>query len=107
MTKIKIGILREEKSPPDRRVPFTPLQCSEVLKEYPDTEILIQKSNIRCYSDSEYASFGLPLTEDLSDCDILMGVKEVPKEKLIPNKTYIFFSHTIKKQPHNQTMMKS
>ncbi len=107
MQKIKIGIVREEKNPLDKRVPFTPLQCSELLKEYSNVQLFIQSSNIRCYSDNEYASFGLPLTDDLSHCDILIGVKEVPKEKFIPNKTYIFFSHTIKKQPHNLAMMRS
>ncbi|MFN5460960.1 MAG: alanine dehydrogenase, partial [Bacteroidota bacterium] len=83
MTKIKIGVLREEKSPPDRRVPLTPLICSELLLKYPELEIYIQPSSIRCYSDDEYLSFGLNLKEDLSDCDILMGVKEVPSSKLL------------------------
>lgn len=105
MKKLAIGIIREEKTPPDKRVPFTPIQCSELLKEYPNIEIYIQPSSIRCYSDNEYTSFGLPVAENLSNCDILMGVKEIPKEKLLANKTYIFFSHTIKKQPHNLTML--
>ena len=105
MDKIKIGVLREEKSPPDKRVPLTPLICSELLAKYPQLEIYVQPSSIRCYSDEEYLAFGLNLKEDLSDCDILMGVKEVPKDKLIPNKKYLFFSHTIKKQTHNQKLM--
>jgi saccharopine dehydrogenase (NAD+, L-lysine-forming) len=104
--KIKIGVLREEKSPPDMRVPLTPLTCMELLMKYPNLEIYIQPSPIRCYKDEEYESFGLTLKEDLSDCDILMGVKEVPAEKLIPGKKYFFFSHTIKKQAHNKKLMK-
>lgn len=105
MTKIKIGVLREEKSPPDMRVPLTPLICSDLLKQYPNLEIYVQPSQIRCYHDEEYTAFGVPLKEDVSDCDILMGVKEVPNEKLIPGKKYFFFSHTIKKQPHNKKLM--
>jgi hypothetical protein len=105
MKKIKIGVLREEKSPPDKRVPLTPLTCHELCKKYPQVEILVQPSTIRCYSDDEYRAFGLTLSEDLSSCDVLMGVKEVPVEKLIAGKSYFFFSHTIKKQAHNKKLM--
>lgn len=105
MKKIKIGVLREEKSPPDKRVPLTPLICHELIKKYPQIDILVQPSPIRCYSDDEYRAFGLTLSEDLSSCDVLMGVKEVPAEKLIPGKSYFFFSHTIKKQEHNRKLM--
>jgi len=105
MAKIKIGVLREEKSPPDMRVPLTPLICSDLLKQFSNLEIYVQPSPIRCYNDEEYTAFGVPLKEDLSDCDILMGVKEVPNEKLIPGKKYFFFSHIIKKQPHNKKLM--
>ncbi len=107
MNKLRIGVLREEKSPPDKRVPLTPLICAELIRKYPHIEIVVQPSKIRCYEDSEYTAFGVPLQEDLTDCDILMGVKEVPTDKLIPNKKYFFFSHTIKKQPHNQKLMKA
>jgi alanine dehydrogenase len=107
MQKIKIGVLREEKSPPDMRVPLTPLICSDLMRKYPNVEIVVQPSSIRCYSDKEYTSFGVTLQEDLSDCDVLMGVKEVPENLLIPGKKYFFFSHTIKKQPHNQKLMKA
>jgi saccharopine dehydrogenase (NAD+, L-lysine forming) len=107
MQKFKIGVLREEKNPPDKRVPLTPLICSELTRKYTNVEIVVQPSKIRCYSDNEYTAFGVPLQEDLTDCDILMGVKEVPKENLIVGKKYFFFSHTIKKQAHNQSLMKS
>lgn len=107
MKKFKIGVLREEKSPPDKRVPLTPLICSELTRQYPNVEIVVQPSSIRCYSDEEYTSFGVTLQEDLGDCDILMGVKEVPSELVIPGKKYFFFSHTIKKQQHNQKLMKA
>jgi alanine dehydrogenase len=107
MQKIKIGVLREEKSPPDMRVPLTPLICSDLMRKHPNVEIVVQPSSIRCYNDKEYTSFGVSLQEDLSDCDVLMGVKEVPEDLLIPGKKYFFFSHTIKKQPHNQKLMKA
>jgi saccharopine dehydrogenase (NAD+, L-lysine-forming) len=105
MSKIRIGVLREEKVPQDKRVPLTPLECTELLRLYPDLEIYIQPSKIRCYSDAEYKAFGLNLQEDLSSCEVLLGVKEVPAEKLIPGKKYLFFSHTVKKQEHNRKLM--
>lgn len=107
MKKIKIGVLREEKNPPDKRVPLTPLICSDLVVKNNNLEIVVQPSKIRCYTDEEYTAFGVPLQEDLNDCDVLMGVKEVPAEKLIPGKKYFFFSHTIKKQSHNQKLMKA
>lgn len=107
MEKFKVGILREEKSPPDKRVPLTPLECSELLREYSNVEIYVQPSSLRSYNDEEYTAFGIPLKEDLSNCDLLMGVKEVPVDLLIPGKKYMFFSHTIKKQPHNQKLLRA
>ncbi len=107
MQKIKIGVLREEKNPIDKRVPLTPLICSDLVIKNNNLEIVVQPSKVRCYSDDEYTAFGVTLQEDLGDCDILMGVKEVPIEKLIPEKKYFFFSHTIKKQSHNQKLMKA
>lgn len=104
---MKIGIIREDKKPRDKRVPFTPLQCKEVLELHPGLEILVQPSAYRCFSDEEYASVGIALQEDLSSCDVLMGIKEVPKDKLIPGKKYLFFSHTIKKQPHNRDLLRT
>lgn len=107
METIKIGILKETKTPPDKRVPLSPKQCSEILKKYPNVEITIQKSNIRKYKDSEYEKLGLTLADDVSHCEILLGVKEVTIESLIPNKTYFFFSHTYKLQPYNAKLLKA
>ncbi len=107
MQKIKIGILKEEKIPVEKRVPFTPLQCSELLREYPRLEIIVQHSSDRCYTDTEYASFGLPLSDDLSSCDILMGLKERPIDDFFPGKKYFMFSHTTKQQAHNREMLKA
>ena len=99
---LTIGILREEKSPPDKRVALSPSQCQRLVNKYPNLTILVQPSDIRCFKDKEYEQEGISLAEDLNQCDILLGVKEVPKASLIANKTY-FFSHTIKKQPYNRS----
>jgi alanine dehydrogenase len=104
---LKVGILRETKNPPDRRVPLTPPQIVTLQELYPDVEFFVQPSDYRCYSNEEYEYLDIPLKEDLRDCDILMGVKEVDKRTFIPGKTYLFFAHVAKKQPHNLDMFKS
>ncbi|MGC6429322.1 MAG: NAD(P)-dependent oxidoreductase [Flavobacteriales bacterium] len=105
MQNIKIGILKERKTPADRRVPLSPDQCLTLSQTYPFVELQIEKSPIRCFSDKEYSDLGLNLVDSVSDCDILLGVKEVPKEYLISNKTYLYFSHTIKKQSYNRELL--
>ncbi len=103
---MKIGVLKERKSPPDERVPFTPAQCAKIMSDFKGVTVVVEPSDIRCFTDKQYTEAGITLQEDLSDCDILMGVKEVPKENLIPNKTYFFFSHTIKEQPYNRDLLR-
>ena len=103
---MKIGILREEKIPADKRVAFSPAQCRRILNDYPNIEIQVQTSDIRCFKDNEYADLGISVIDDISDCDVLFGIKEVPKEKLIANKTYLYFSHTIKEQEYNRDLLK-
>ena len=105
MEKIKIGLIREGKVPPDHRVPLTPKQCKSIQAIYPNVEIVVQPSPIRAYKDEEYAAEGMKLNEDLSSCDIIMGVKEVNISDLIPNKKFLFFSHTLKKQPYNRDLL--
>lgn len=102
---MKIGILREEKVPADKRVPFTPEQCRAIEQSFAGTKIYVQKSDVRCYTDSEYQKQGIAVVDQLTDCDILVGVKEVPLENLIEGKKYLFFSHTIKKQAHNKKLL--
>lgn len=104
---MKIGIIREGKNPPDKRVPLSPQQCQQLLSQYSNLTIKVQPSPIRCFNDSEYERLGINLQEDLSDCEVLLGVKEVPIEMLIPNKTYLFFSHTYKKQEYNRDLLKA
>jgi alanine dehydrogenase len=106
VSTLKIGILRETRNPPDRRVPLTPPQIIALQELYPNVEFFVQPSDGRCYSNDEYEYLNIPLKEDLRDCDILMGVKEVDKRTLIPGKTYLFFAHVIKKQPHNQDLFR-
>ena len=103
---MKIGIIKEYKNPPDKRVVFSPKKCIETVKKFPNVKFLIESSDIRCFSDDEYKSLGLEIVDDLSKCDVLIGVKEVPVDKLIANKKYFFFSHTIKKQPYNRELLK-
>ena len=102
---MKIGLLKEEKVPVDKRVILTPEQCNRFKLAYPNIELVVQSSKVRCFSDDQYISEQIKVVEDISDCDILFGVKEVMKESLIPNKTYFYFSHTIKKQPYNRDLL--
>lgn len=98
---LRVGILRETKNPPDKRVAVAPEQALELTKKFPNVNLVIQSSEDRCYKDSEYTDNGLTIVDDVSDCDILIGVKEVAKSKLLADKKYLFFSHTAKKQPYN------
>lgn len=104
---IKIGLIREEKQPADLRVALNPHQCVELMRKFPDVEVVVQSSNWRCFSDDAYRKEGLRIVDDIHECDVLMGIKEIPKEKLIADKTYLFFSHTIKKQPYNRAMLRT
>ncbi|WP_418500479.1 NAD(P)-dependent oxidoreductase [Flagellimonas sp.] len=104
---MKFGIIRERKNPPDRRVVLSPEACQNVLSQFPKAEILVESSPIRVFSDQEYADKGLQVVTNMDDCDVLLGVKEVPIDALIPNKKYFFFSHTIKKQPYNRDLLRA
>lgn len=102
-----IGLIREGKVPADNRVALIPAQCRMLQNKFPDIKIIVQPSVHRCYSDSEYLRAGVLLSEDLSECNVLLGIKEVPVADLIANKTYLIFSHTRKKQPHNRFLLKA
>ena len=104
---MKLGIIRETRIPPDRRVPFTPGQVKELMIRYPVLECFIEPSDVRAYRDDEYKNSDIAVQEDLNGCDVLIGIKEVTAETLIPGKTYIFFSHTGKKQPHNRDLLRA
>ncbi len=104
---MKFGIIRERKYPPDRRVVFSPEALLQLKKDFPQAEIAVESSPIRVFPDQAYRDAGFEITEDMSDCDVLFGVKEVPIDDLIPGKKYFFFSHTIKKQSHNQKLLRA
>ena len=91
---IKIGLIKEGKIPTDCRVALTPSQCKWLHKNFADIRIIVQSCPSRCYSDQEYVQAGIPIAEEVTDCDILMGIKEVPIDSLLENKIYLFFSHT-------------
>lgn len=107
MNLTKVALIREGKVPPDKRVALTPIQCKELMERFPSLQIVVQKSPIRAISDAEYANHGIELGDDVSDCDIMIGVKEVNIDDLIPDKTYLFFSHTFKKQPYNRDLLRA
>jgi len=102
-----LGILAETKIPPDKRVPVTPVQVDIIEELFPNVKVVVQSSISRCFKDSEYSYLQIPLKDDVSDCDILMGVKEVKVDKLISDKTYMFFSHVGKKQPYNRNLLRA
>ncbi len=103
---LKIGLIREGKEPVDKRVPLTPTQAIELQTQF-DVKVVAQPSSIRCFKDKEYESLGINVVEDVSDCDVLLGVKEVQMPDLIPSKTYFFFSHTSKEQPYNKRLLQT
>ena len=80
---MKIGIIRETKIPADTRVCLPPQQCAAILAQHPAIQIVVQQSESRCFTDTEYEELDIPLQEDVSDCDILLGVKAV----------FLFFSY--------------
>jgi len=104
---MKFGILKERKSPPDRRVVFSPDALVQLKQTHPAASIKVESSDIRIFTDQHYAAAGIEVAENIDDCDVLFGVKEVPIDSLIANKSYFFFSHTIKKQVYNQKLLKA
>ncbi len=102
-----IGILKETQSDPDARVAITPDDAQKLLSINKSLTILVQPSEVRCFSEEEYIDAGCIISDDLSDCDLLLGIKEVDKNTLIRGKKYMFFSHTAKKQVHNQALLQA
>ncbi|MCA0132873.1 NAD(P)-dependent oxidoreductase [Winogradskyella alexanderae] len=104
---MKFAIIKERKNPPDRRVVFSPQTLSEARKRFPEAQFVIESSDVRVFSDEIYEKYGFEVIDDVSDADVMIGVKEVPVDALIPNKDYFFFSHTIKKQPYNRDLLRA
>ena len=104
---LKIGLIREGKIPQDNRVALTPAQCKWLRLNFVDVQVIAQHSASRCYTDQEYERAGVEVTEDMSSCNLLLGIKEVPVDMLLQDKRYMFFSHTKKMQPGNQKLFKA
>jgi len=104
---MKIGILRETKNPIDNRVALIPSQISQLRKEFPAAEFIVQPSGIRAYKDEEYISAGIRMDDNLEDCDLILGIKEASIESLLPNKHYLFFGHIAKEQRYNIPLFKT
>ncbi len=99
-----IGIREEDKSIFERRVAITPDVVKELVSQ--GFKVIVEPSSHRIFPDSEFEKAGAELKKDLSEAKVIFGVKEVPKEKLMPEKTYVFFSHTIKGQSYNMPMLR-
>lgn len=104
---MKFGIIKERKNPPDKRVVFSPEKIKTLEQDFPQATFVVESSPIRIFPDEAYAEKGITVCDDVSNCDVLLGVKEVPVDALIPHKKYFFFSHTIKKQPYNRTLLQA
>lgn len=104
---MKFGIIRERKNPPDKRVVLSPSLCENVMQKYLKAQVIVEPSKIRVFSDNEYRDRGVEVASKMEECDVLLGVKEVPIDALIPNKKYFFFSHTIKKQEYNRDLLRA
>ncbi len=102
---MKFAIIKERKNPPDRRVVFSPEKLKEAAAQFPEAQFVVESSDIRIFSDEAYRAAGFEVSNDVSEADVMLGVKEVPIEALIPNKKYFYFSHTIKKQPYNRKLL--
>ncbi|MBK0370071.1 NAD(P)-dependent oxidoreductase [Flavobacterium agrisoli] len=104
---MKFGICRERKNPPDKRVVLPPNAAKKIIEMYPNVEIVVEHSDERAFSDAEYESISIPVVENLQNCDVIFGVKEIPVDYLLPNTAYFLFSHTIKKQLHNRDLLRA
>lgn len=104
---MKIGLIKETKTPIDNRVALTPSQAKMLMECFPDSEIVAETSDVRAYTDDEYKSLGIQVVNDLSDCDVLFGIKEATIDSIIPNKHYFFFGHIAKMQEYNRPLIKA
>jgi alanine dehydrogenase len=107
MKKLKILLLRERKLPADSRVALSPEQAAKLNKTYPNIEVCLEPSDDRVFENAEYQALGVKLEKDRNQCDVFLGVKEVPPYELIEGKTYFFFSHTHKMQEYNRPLLQA
>ncbi|MGE0087379.1 MAG: bifunctional lysine ketoglutarate reductase /saccharopine dehydrogenase family protein [Desulfococcaceae bacterium] len=102
---MKIGIRKEDKSVWERRVPFVPSDIKDLREK--GIDMVMQSAPHRAFTDAEFAAEGIPVQNDLKDCDMIIGIKEIPPALFEENKIYVFFAHVIKGQPHNMPMLRS
>jgi len=100
-----LGIRREDKNEWERRVSIIPEHAGRLMQTA-GLRIMVQPSALRVFQDHEYAQVGGVIKEELDDCEVILNVKEVPPEKILADKVYLLFSHTIKGQPHNLAMLR-
>src|SRR5690554_5616831 len=104
---MKFTLIKERKTPPDRRVVFSPEKAKLLLEKYPQAQIVVESSDLRVFADDDYKSNGIEVAQNVLDANVFLGVKEVPVDALVPNKKYFFFSHSIKKQPYNRALLQA
>lgn len=104
---ITFALIKERKNPPDKRVVLTPKKAKEMVDNFPQINLIVESSDVRAFTDEAYENKGIEVTSDVSGADVMLGVKEVPINALIPKKKYLFFSHTIKKQPYNRNLLRA
>ena len=104
---MKIGLLRETKDPVDNRVALTPMQAESLMVDFPSVSVVAQPSGVRAYSDAEYLAAGVRVVEDLSDCDLLLGIKEASADSLLAGRHYVFFGHLAKRQAYNRPLLQA
>lgn len=102
-----IGIIKETKTPVDNRVALSPKQVAELNQKYPRQQIIVQSSDIRAFSDEEYSAEGVPVVQNVENCDVLFGIKEAKIDSLIPNRQYFFFGHIAKMQEYNRPLLQA
>ena len=102
---MKIGLIRETKIPEDNRVALSPEQVYAMSMAFPTHSFAVQSSDIRAYHDEDYAKLGIEVKEDISDCDVLFGIKEPELATLMPDKHYFFFGHFAKMQEYNKPLL--
>jgi len=100
-----IGIIRETKNEWERRAPLIPADVKSLLAGQP-VQFVVQPSDLRIFREEEYLAQGAAICDDLSGCEMIIGIKEIKIKDLLTQKIYLFFSHTIKGQSYNMPMLR-
>ncbi|KAH7861110.1 hypothetical protein Vadar_021736 [Vaccinium darrowii] len=105
-----VGILSESTSKWERRVPLAPSHCAQFLHSEEGetgviTRIIVQPSQKRIHHDALYEDAGCEISDDLSECGLILGIKPPKMEMILPDRAYAFFSHTHKAQKENMPLL--